>query len=197
MTLVMQLSEIGPMMPTVAAKPLSKYPLFIRLFFWKQKRTYGQILDPGLLWGRSPSLFATVALLYGALNRGSSPIAPALRSLVTVRVSQINHCAFCVDINSATLTKRGVSVEKVDALGNWRESSYFEPDERLALEYAEAITNTDRTVDDNLRSRLKERWDDDAIVELTGLIAFQNLSSKFNAALDVPPQGFCRLPTSS
>jgi AhpD family alkylhydroperoxidase len=191
----MQHSEIGLTMSTVAAKPLSKYPYLIRLFFWKQKRTYGKILDPGLLWGRSPWLFAAVALLYGALNRGSSPIAPALRSLVTVRVSQINHCAFCVDINSATLVKRGVSVEKVDALGNWRDSPHFEPDERLALEYAEAITNTGRAVDDNLRNRLKERWDDDSIVELTAFIAFQNLSSKFNAALDVPPQGFCRLRT--
>ncbi len=49
-------------------------------------------------------------------------------------------------------------------------------------------------VDDPLRARLKARWDDDAIVELTGLITLQNLSSKFNAALDVPAQGFCRLP---
>ena len=49
-------------------------------------------------------------------------------------------------------------------------------------------------VDDDLRLRLKQRWSEDAIVELTGLIAFQNLSSKFNAALAVPAQGFCRLP---
>lgn len=39
--------------------------------------------------------------------------------------------------------------------------------------------------------RLREHFDDDAIIELTGLIAFQNLSSKFNAALGVEPQGFC------
>jgi len=39
-------------------------------------------------------------------------------------------------------------------------------------------------------------FDEDAIVELTGLIAFQNLSSKFNSALDVPPQGFCKMPTA-
>ena len=107
-------------MSTIAAKPLSQYPWFIRLFFWKQKRTYGRILDPGLLWGRSPWVFAAVALLYGALDRRSSPIEPALRSLVTVRVSQINHCAFCVDINSATLAKRGVPMEKVVAISNWQ-----------------------------------------------------------------------------
>jgi AhpD family alkylhydroperoxidase len=181
-------------MSTVAAKPLSRYPWIIRVFFWKQRRTYGEVLVPGLLWGRSPWVFAAVALLYGALDRRSSPVAPALRSLVTVRVSQINHCTFCVDINSATLAKRGVSMEKVGAISTWRDNALFDPEERLALEYAEAMTISNRDVDENLRARLKQQWDDDAIVELTALIAFQNLSSKFNAALDVPPQGFCVLP---
>jgi AhpD family alkylhydroperoxidase len=128
------------------------------------------------------------------IDRRSSPIEPALRSLVTVRVSQINHCPFCVDLNSATLLKRGASLEKVEALERWRESALFDERERAALEYAEAITYSDRGVDDALMARLKHEFDDDAIVELTGLVAFQNLSSKFNSALAVPPQGFCRLP---
>lgn len=179
-------------MTAVTAKPLTDYPWFIRLFFWKQRRKYGRILDPGLLWGRSPWVFTSVALLYGALDRRSSPIAPDLRSLVTVRVSQINHCAFCVDINSATLAKRGVPMAKIDALSDWSSSPLFNGEERLALEYAEAITLN--RVDDDLRGRITQHWKDDAIVELTGLIAFQNLSSKFNAALDVPAQGFCRVP---
>ncbi|HEY2839868.1 MAG TPA: carboxymuconolactone decarboxylase family protein [Pirellulales bacterium] len=131
-------------------------------------------------------------MFYGMLERRSSPLLPVLRSLVLVRVSQINRCAFCVDINSATLAKRGVSEDKVLAVAEWRRTDLFAPDERLALEYAEATSLN--KVDDDLRLRLKERWDDDAIVELTGLIAYQNLSAKFNAALDVPVQGFCRLP---
>ena len=181
-------------MTVVTTKPPSEYPWPIRLFFWKQRRTYGRILDPGLFWGRSPWVFAAVALLYGALDRRSSPIAPTLRSLVTVRVSQINDCPFCVDINSATLATRGVSMDKIAALGTWRDSPLFQPEERLALEYAEAMTISGGGVDDHLRSRLKRQWDDNAIVELTGLIAFQNLSSKFNAAIDVPAQGFCQIP---
>ena len=171
-------------MSFVSAKPIGDYPWFVRLFFWKQRRTYGRVLDPGLLWGRSKWVFAAVALLYGALDRRSSPLSPTLRSLVTVRVSQINHCAFCVDINSLTLLKRGVGNDKIEVLDAWRESSVFSADERLALEYAEAMTLNH--VDDDLRNRLASRWDEDAIVELTGLIAFQNLSSKFNSALDVP-----------
>lgn len=181
-------------MTFVPPKPLAQYPWFIRLFFWKQKKTYGQVLDPGLLWGRSPWVFAAVALLYGALNRRSSPLSPALRALVTVRVSQINHCAFCIDINSATLLKRGVPMDKVEALAAWRDSALFSAEERLALSYAEAMTRPEPGVSDELRAALKARWSDDALVELTGLIAFQNLSSKFNAALAVPPQGFCTLP---
>ena len=129
-------------MPLVAARPIAEYPWYARLFFWKQRRTYGRVLDPGLLWGRSPKVFAAVAMLYGALDRRSSPLSPALRSLVTVRVSQLNHCAFCVDINSATLAKRGVPMEKIAALDTWRESLLFSQEERLALEYAEAMTVT-------------------------------------------------------
>ena len=181
-------------MQIVAAKPIASYPWFIRLFFWKQRRTYGRTLDPSLLWGRLPWVFVSVALLYGALDRRSSLLSPALRSLVTVRVSQINHCAFCVDINSATLAKRGVPMEKIEALATWRDSPLFSAEERLALEYAEAMTVTGAGVGDALRQKVKSQWTDDGIVELTALVAFQNLSSKFNAALDVPSQGFCMMP---
>lgn len=181
-------------MALISPKPVSAYPWWVRLFFSKQKYTYGQVLDPGLLWARSPKVFAPVALLYGALNRASSPLSPALRSLVTVRISQINHCAFCVDINSAMLEKRGVALEKIAALNLWQESPLFDAGEKLALRYAEAMTVTSPGVTEDLRAALKQRWDDDTIVELTGLIAFQNLSSKFNAALDVPSQGFCTRP---
>ena len=178
----------------ISPKPLSQYPWYVRLFFWKQKKTYGKVLEPGMLWARSPLVFIGVALLYGALNRRRSPIDPALRSLVTVRVSQINHCAFCIDINASVLLGRGVSEEKVALLSDWRAQSCFSEAERLALELAEAMTFTDRSVDRGLIERLLRHFDEDALTELCGLIAFQNMSSKFNAALDVPAQGFCTLP---
>jgi alkylhydroperoxidase family enzyme len=95
------------------------------------------------------------------------------------------------------LAKRTGSMNKVDALERWQESELFDNKERIVLEYVEAITYTDRRVDDNLTQRLYEYFTEDEIVELTGLIAFQNLSSKFNSALDLPAQGFCRLPESA
>jgi len=181
----------------VTEKPDSSYPCYLRPFFWNQKRKYGQVLKPALIWARVPRLFTAIAILYGVLDRKSSPIDPVLRSLITVRVSQINECRFCVDINSATLAKRSGSMSKVEALERWQESELFDNKERVVLEYAEAVTYTDRRVDDDLSQRLHEYFNEDEIVELTGLIAFQNLSSKFNSALDLPAQGFCRLPESA
>lgn len=178
----------------IAPRAPGEYPPWLRPFFASQRRRYGQVLLPGLLWGRVPKLFAAVAILYGVLDRRSSPLPPALRSLVTVRVSQINWCRFCVDINSMTLAQRTGSTAKVEALERWRESGLFDARERAALDYAEAMTDTNRRVTDDVMAALKAHFDDDAIVELTGLVAFQNLSSKFNSALDVPAQGFCRVP---
>ena len=165
----------------------------MRPFFWNQRRKYGAVLNPALLWGRVPGLFAAVAILFGVLDRKKSPISPVLRALLTVRVSQINHCSFCVDINSFLSLARGAEREKLDALGAWRESPLFDERERVALEYAEAITFSERRVDGDLVAGLKGHFDGDHLLELTALVAFQNMSSKFNAALDVPPQGFCSL----
>jgi AhpD family alkylhydroperoxidase len=181
----------------ISPKQLKAYPLFLRPFFWNQQRKYGAILQAALLWARVPRLFVGMALLYGMIDRSSSPVDPVLRSLVTVRVSQINACSFCVDLNTATLLKRGVSLEKVEALPNWEDGTMFDQRERTVLEYAEAMTRSDLGVDDELVQRLRSYFDDDGIVELTALIAFQNLSSKFNSALGVPAQGFCKFPSAA
>jgi len=95
------------------------------------------------------------------------------------------------------LAKRAGSMDKILALSDWRNQSIFDAHERAVLDYTEAVTYTDAVVTDHMMARLREFYDDDGIVELTGLIAFQNLSSKFNSALDVPAQGFCQRPDNS
>ncbi|MFJ4290647.1 carboxymuconolactone decarboxylase family protein [Cupriavidus sp. NPDC089707] len=171
-----------------------KYPWYVRLVFWLQRRKYGAELEPARLWGRTPGVFLALTGLYRALDRASSPIEPALRSLITVRVSQINWCEFCVDLNSATALERSVDAAKLSELADFDCSPRYSAREKAALRYAEAVTITGRRVDAAQMNELKTHFSDDAIIELTALIAFQNLSSKFNAALQVPAQGFCRMP---
>ncbi len=180
----------------ISVKKVREYPWLIRPFFWLQKHNYGEVLKPGLLWARVPKLFAAVATLYGVINRKTSLINPVLRSLVTVRVSQINSCHFCIDINSMTLLNRSQDEEKLFQLSQWRNSDVYTEIERAVLDYTEAVTFTEQRVSELQVQTLKQFFSEDDIVELTGLIAFQNMSAKFNSALDVPAQGFCPTPGS-
>lgn len=82
----------------------------------------------------------------------------------------------------------GIAEEKIRALADYATSQFYTEPERLALEYAEAMTITGRAVSDELFARLRQFYTDDAIVELTAIIAWENASSKFNRALRVPSQ---------
>ncbi len=88
-------------------------------------------------------------------------------------------------------------MEKLAEVTTWRDSTLFSEAERLALEYAERITYTDRKVDDALVVDLKNHYSDAQIVELTAAIAMENFRSKFNPALGIEAQGFCMVPKRS
>jgi alkylhydroperoxidase family enzyme len=82
----------------------------------------------------------------------------------------------------------GLSDEKIRALPDYANSDLYTEAERVALEYADRMTITGSDVTDKFFSRLREFYDDDRIVELTAIIAWENSSSKFNRALRVPSQ---------
>ena len=82
--------------------------------------------------------------------------------------------------------------EKILALPDYATSPLFSDAERVALEYADAITLSDLDVSDELFTRLRRFYADDALVELTAIVAWENASSKFNRALRVPSQGLWR-----
>ena len=86
----------------------------------------------------------------------------------------------------------GVSDEKIDALPDYAISELYSEAERVALEFADNMTITGREVSDDLFDRLRKYYDEDAVVELTAIIAWENASSKFNRALRVPSQQLWR-----
>jgi alkylhydroperoxidase family enzyme len=87
-------------------------------------------------------------------------------------------------------SRLGISTEKLEALNDYVKSPLFSDAERVALEYADAITDTHRDVDDELFARVQRHYDDDTIAELTMTIAWENASSRFNRAFRIPSQGF-------
>jgi alkylhydroperoxidase family enzyme len=86
----------------------------------------------------------------------------------------------------------GVPDEKLASLADYPASPLFDERERTALAYADAITRTGEEVPDGLFERLRTHFDEDHIVELTAVIAWENASSKFNHALGVPSQHLWR-----
>ena len=85
-------------------------------------------------------------------------------------------------------SRLGVSTEKLEALNDYAKSPLFTDAEKVALEYADAITDARRDVE--LFAPVQGHYDDDTIAELTMIIAWENASSRFNRAFRIPSQGF-------
>lgn len=181
----------------MALPPLRAIPLILRPQAWLHRRHYGQVLNPIYWWGRIPFIFYLVSMFVGYLERKRSPVDPLLRSLVSARIAQLCHCAFCVDITNMKIAQRTGSMDKLLAVSEWQSSTLFSETEKLALAYAEAASLTPPQVDDDLRAKLSAHFDAQALTELTALIGLQNLSARFNSSMDIPAQGLCRLPDES
>jgi uncharacterized peroxidase-related enzyme len=172
-------------------EPIPTLPASVKPIAAMQRKHFGAVLNPTRWWGRMPRLFWLVALFVGFLERRNARLTPQLRSLLMTRVSQLCHCAFCIDANSLRLAERSGALDKVQAVSDWPDSDLFSEQERAALAYAEAVTATPPRVDEAIKTALKRHFTDEVITEMTALIAFQNLSARFNAALDIPAQGLC------
>jgi alkylhydroperoxidase family enzyme len=87
----------------------------------------------------------------------------------------------------------GASEAKIAQVSHAAASDLFSTSEKAAIEYAEAMTVTGRTVDDALFARVRTHFSEAQIVELTAAAALENFRSKFNTALGIEAQGFCVL----
>ena len=85
-------------------------------------------------------------------------------------------------------SRLGVPNEKIDALAAYATSPLYSDAERVALEYADAMTIGGRDVGDELFARLRQSYGEDQAVELTAIVAWENASARFNRALRVPSQ---------
>ena len=122
---------------------------------------------------------------------------PHLKTYATMATAAAIGCGWCLDFGYYLAHTEGLEEAKVRDVPRWRESELFTPNERDVLEYAEAMTATPPTVDDTLSARLQETLGVKAVVELTQMVALENMRARFNLAAGVEAQGFsdvCELP---
>lgn len=106
---------------------------------------------------------------------------PLLKELVTMRVSQINGCAFCLHYHLADARKHGETEDRLHLLGAWRESTLYSERERAALAWTEALTLVSRThAPDDVYATLRKQFTEEEQVQLTSLIAQTNAWNRFN-----------------
>ena len=115
----------------------------------------------------SPAAYNAMLGLETFLRR-SSKLEPSLLELVKMRASQINGCAFCIDMHSKDARAEGESEQRLYTLTSWRETPFFTDRERAALAWTEAVTSiAEGHVPDEIYEEAKQRFTDEELVNLT------------------------------
>jgi len=166
--------------------------LFTRLMYWVMKRRLGKVMTPAkVVYARMPKSFV-VAYAEVWLMEGGLKLDPALTHLTRTWVAMINGCSFCVDIGKAVAVQHHMTLDKFDALPEYRTSALFSERERAALDYVDEATRNKR-VSDATFEVLRRHFDDREIVELTWLNALENYYNLINLPLGIGSDGLCAI----
>jgi AhpD family alkylhydroperoxidase len=113
-----------------------------------------------------------------------------LKYLAELKAATLTHCEYCIDLGSQVARRSGLSDEHLLALPSYRTSALFTDLEKLVLDYAVGMSRTPVEVSDALFAELREHFDEAQLVELTHVIALENMRGRFNLALGVGAAGF-------
>ncbi len=130
--------------------------------------------------------------LYGVgAYLSKSSLNQQLLHLLYFRVSQINGCAFCLDMHSKDLRAAGETEQRLYMIAAWREATVYTDRERAALAWAEAITKlTNNDVPDEVYNDVKAQFTDEELVDLTLAITTINTFNRINVAFRTPAGGY-------
>jgi AhpD family alkylhydroperoxidase len=173
--------------------------LSYRLGAWFSRRRYGTVLDPLAAVGHNPQVGLAYGLFELQVGRWRK-LDRGLKDLAVMAAAAAIGCSWCMDFGYWESTmKHHVSAEKIRAVPRWRDSGVFTELERFVLDYAEAMTVTPPGVTDERVERLRGHLSEAQLVELTAIVAVENLRSRINAALGLTAQGFqdrCEIPAA-
>ena len=118
----------------------------------------------------------------------ASGLEPSLRELVKMRASQMNGCAYCMDMHTKDARLAGETEQRIYALTAWRETPFFTDRERAALEWTEAVTRVgDTHVSDDVFERVREQFTEAELVALTFAVVVINSWNRLAVSFRVPP----------
>jgi alkylhydroperoxidase family enzyme len=153
------------------------------------KRTLGRVPSSlGVYWHNQKVLMGMAGV--GGKVQKWDACDEQLKSFAHMAVAAQVGCSWCLDFGYFQAHNKNLDLDKAWEIPRWRESGAFTPLEREVLAYAEAMTVTAPTVTDEMVASLRAQLGDAALVELTAVIAFANLTTRSNAALGIESDGF-------
>ena len=153
------------------------------------KRMFGRVPESlGVMWHHVPVLKASMG--FGQKVQKWDQCDQTLKSFAHMAVASYIGCSWCLDFNYFMAFNEGLDVDRAREIPRWRESDVFTPLERQVFEYAEAVSNTPPTVTDEMVAGLHDQLGPAAVVELTSVIGFANLTTRGNVALGIESEGF-------
>ena len=136
-----------------------------------------------------PAAYQVLLGLEQYLSR--SGLDDKLFSLIKVRASQINKCAFCIDMHSKEARKLGETEQRLYALSAWRETSFFTPQERVALALTEAVTLiAENSIDDELYPQVSRYFSPKEIVQILMAISTINTWNRIAITTKMVPGSY-------
>jgi alkylhydroperoxidase family enzyme len=167
-----------------------------RLAEWYSRRSWGVVADPLAAMGHNPRVLMTDARFETSLKRWNT-LDRTLKALAELTSAVAIGCSWCVDFGYWNSADEGVDQRKLRDVPRWRDSDIYTDLERQVMAYAEAMTSTPPSVTDEMVADLRRELDDAELVELTMMVAVENVRSRFNSALGLTSQGFkdrCEIP---
>jgi AhpD family alkylhydroperoxidase len=123
----------------------------------------------------------------------ASGLERSLLELAKIRASQINGCAYCIDMHTKDARAMGETEQRIYALSAWRETPFFSNRERAALEWTEAVTRvSDTHVPDDVYEAVRAHFDENELVALTFAVVAINGWNRLSVAFRVPPGSYRR-----
>ena len=160
------------------------------------RRTWGQVPDNAyVLWHHRGVLKAVFSFEQKVAKWDR--LDPTLKSYAQLASAGAIGCSWCLDFGYFLAHNDGLDLAKVREVPRWRDSDVFTETERAVLAYAEAMSITPLGVTDEMVAGLIERLGVEAVVELTQMVALENMRSRFNSAAGLRSQGYsdvCELP---
>jgi AhpD family alkylhydroperoxidase len=184
-------------MARIAGVPAREAGLHTRLAYYFTRRSLARLtgrspegmIEPLEMYAHAPGLLRGYARLEQATAK-LHRVSQRLRALAELKAATLTQCEYCIDMGSQISRRWGLTDAELLALPAYRASALFSDLDKLVLDYAVGMSRTPVEVPGELFAQLREHFDETQIVELTHVIALENMRGRFNLALGVGAAGF-------